>query len=1016
MMTRPRRARTAEVEEAAYVRIAVDVGGASLPLAAERKQRKMESTRSQSSPPREAEWEPAEEPPAPGSTIGRFVVLGTLGTGGMGVVLSAYDPVLERKVAIKQLRGERWAGAATWGRARLMSEAQTLARLSHPNVVAVHEITFTEDGAFLVMEQITGTTLRVWLGERERRWSDVLAMFLSAGDGLIAAHRQHVVHRDFKPDNVMVDQDGRARVVDFGVAAIVADEAMQSGRRSLAGTLPYMAPEQLRREACDARADQFAYCVALWEALHGNRPFVGRTAEELCAAIAAGQLRDPERKAPDWVRAALIRGLAAAPDERWPSLEALLRVLRRDPRVVRRRIAAVAVTSLIIGGLWAAWPTAASMDPCSSAATRLAGVWDAPRKVGVHTAFAATGLPYAEHTWRAVEGQLDQYAKAWSDMAGEACRATRVEGRQSDTLMDLRMACLDQRRSVLDALVALWARGADAESLEHAIDASGGLAPLAECADARALRERAQVPPMPAQRVDIAAARQHLDTVHALTLAHHWQDARKMAAEVRTEADATGRPELRAEAAFALGDVLSSLSDPGAEVVLLDAARLAGAARDDRLAARALVTLVGSIAIDQQNATRALLVADVADGLVARSADDGLRVFLLRKRAQALLTAGKHDAASQTVEAARTLAIAAFGPSSGEALSIAPTRVTVAVAQGKFSEARKLGEDYLAAAVARFGPDHPVVATILNNLASAVSEANDKEATAGYLRRALAITERTAGPESVATALILNNLGGTELRRGHLDEAQALLERAMAIRVHTLGPEHGLVASAAINLGDVRLHQGRYDAALELMQRALAIDLKVYGAAHARTALALHKIGGVFEAKGDEAAALDYYQRALDARRKALGANHAMTLFSTMLVGNALARLHRCAEARPLLATAEPGLMRAFDAEHPDVIGAIVGRARCDLQDGHAAAAAERLERAVAIDEKTQASANTQGGHRKLLAEALWAQGQRDAAVAAARKAEAELASAPGAATDPDLPGVRAWLAAHHAN
>jgi tetratricopeptide (TPR) repeat protein len=268
----------------------------------------------------------------------------------------------------------------------------------------------------------------------------------------------------------------------------------------------------------------------------------------------------------------------------------------------------------------------------------------------------------------------------------------------------------------------------------------------------------------------------------------------------------------------------------------------------------------------------------------------------------------------------------------------------------------------------------------------------------------------------VAAALSLNNLGGVELRRGHLDEAQALLERAMAIRVRTLGPEHALVASVALNVGDVRLRQGHYDAAIALMQRALAIDLKVYGEAHAKTALVLHKIGLVFEGKGDNVAALAYFQRALDARRTALGADHAMTLYSTMLVGDSLARLRRCAEARPLLAVAEPGLTRAFDPEHPDVVGAIAARARCDLQDGHAATATERLTRAVAIDEKTHASASTQGGHRKLLAEALWAQGQRDAAVAAARKAEAELASAPGAATDLDLPGVRAWLAAHHAN
>lgn len=965
----------------------------------------MEDTRTQSEPVGNR-----CEPLSPGSTIGRFVVLGTLGSGGMGVVLSAYDPVLERKVAIKQLRGERWAGAETWGRIRLMEEAQTMARLSHPNVVAVHEIAFIDGTAFLVMEHITGPTLRGWLSQRERPWTEVLALFLGAGEGLLAAHRERIVHRDFKLDNVMVDQDGRARVVDFGVAAIIADEASASGRRSLVGTLPYMAPEQLRGEVCDARADQFAYCVALWEALHGNRPFAGSTADELAGEIAAGRLRAPERKTPDWVRTALIRGMAAAPDERWPSLDALLRTLRRDPRVVRRRIAGAVVAPLVVLGLWAAWPAAASTDPCASAAIRLTGAWDASRKLQVHAAFTATRLPYAEHTWRAVDDRLSAYTKSLGDMAGEACRATRVEGRQSDMLMDLRMECLEQRRAVLDALTALWARSMDAETLEHAIEASGGLPTLSECADARALSERAPPPPMPTQLASIATARQHLDNLQALTLAHRLPDAQKMALAVRAEVDALGRPELRAEAAFRLGDVLASLDDPGAETVLIDAARLAGAARDDRLAARALVTLVGTLATNQQNAPRALLVADIADGVVDRSADDSLRVFLLRKRAQAMLTAGNYDAASQTIEAARTLAIKAFGTSSTEALSIAPTRVSIAVAQGKIAEARKLGEDYLVAASGRFGPEHPMVATILNNLASAASEANDKEATAGYLRRALAISERTAGPDSAVTALVLNNLGSVELRRGHLDEAQALLERAMAIRVHVLGPENGLVASTAVNLGDVRWHQGRYDAALELMRHALAIDLRVYGATHAKTALALNKIGEVFEAKGDDVSALDYYQRALDARRTRLGPDHAMTLFSTMLVGAELARMHRCSEARPLLATAEPGLTRAYHPEHPDVVAAIAALARCDLQDGHAAAAAERLGRAVAIDEKTQATVGTTGEHRGLLARALWALGRRRDAMVAARQAERELAGAPEAHTE--LAVLHGWLAA----
>ena len=949
-------------------------------------------------------------PDAGGSTteptkIGRFLVVSTLGAGGMGVVLSAYDPTLDRKVAIKVLRGDRFSDIASLGRTRLVAEAQAMARLAHPNVVTVHEVALVDGTAFLVMEHIPGPTLRRWLADETRAWPEVLAMFLGAGEGLAAAHREGLVHRDFKPENVLVDRDGRARVVDFGLAASKGTQAAE-----IAGTLAYMAPEQLRGEQCDPRADQFAFCVGLWEALHGNRPFAGTTGGELLAAIKAGELREPVRKAPERLRAALLRGLSHDPAARWPSLDELLRVLRRDPRRTRRWIAAgAAALGLAAGVLWAAWPSVTAVDPCSGAAARLASVWDPAREAQIHAAFTATRLPYADATWTGVRGELDRYAGAWKAMAIETCRATRVDGRQSDTLMDLRMACLERRRSLLGALTDVWTQRVDADTLEHASNAAAGLAPLAECADARALTERAPTPTAPVAAARVAAARANLDAVQALTLAHRWPDAKARAERVRVEADATGWPQLRAEAAFAQGDVLSYLNDPAAEPALLASQRFAGEARDDRLAARALVRLAGELAVDQQNAPRALLVADVAEGLVARTGDAGLRAQLLRVRGNALVTAGKTAEAKQALEAARALAIPALGADHPTTLATMSSLAGLLRAQGDFAGARALGEANLIATTKRLGPDHPQLLPILNELGGCMNESGDSEAAVVYLKRALAISERVAGPDSAPVALALSNLGAAQRVAGQLADADQSLQRSLAIREKVLGPDHPLVAPSLINLGEVRRMQGRFAEALELQKRALAISIKVYGPGHAKTAMALHKIGGVLQEMGEPAQALDYFQRSFEVRRKALGEDHAMTHYSRVLMSDALAALHRCHEAEPLLAVAEAGLVKAFGPDHSDVRRALTIEARCDLDNGRAAQAVQRMQRVIEIDERKHVLPPIVGEHRWHLARAQWAMGQRADAIAQAKQAAGELAK--DRESDAYLGEVNKWLA-----
>jgi len=308
--------------------------------------------------PDEVEW------PTPllprGTNLGRFVLLDCLGKGGMAVVYAAYDPELERKVAIKLLRTDLpGAGSLTDLRAQLLHEAQAMARLSHPNVIVVYDVGTFRDQVFLAMEFIRGPDLRAWLEEHPRSWREILEVFLRAGEGLVAAHRSGLVHRDFKPDNVLVGQDGQVRVTDFGLARALRP-ADSEGNPSpsatapivqyqpLAGTPLYIAPEQWRGAPADERADQFSFCVALFEALYRQRPYTGRT-----SASFTGALPEPIEKVsvPGWIRRVLEHGLRLAPEDRYPSMQHLLDALSTGLRRVRygARIAAGVFALIVIG-------------------------------------------------------------------------------------------------------------------------------------------------------------------------------------------------------------------------------------------------------------------------------------------------------------------------------------------------------------------------------------------------------------------------------------------------------------------------------------------------------------------------------------------------------------------------------------------------------------------------------------------------------------------------------------------
>ncbi|MCA9688169.1 MAG: serine/threonine protein kinase, partial [Myxococcales bacterium] len=409
-------------------------------------------------------------------TIGRFVVLRRLGAGGMGVVYLAHDPALDRQVAIKRLHPRALSGEGIDAAAeRLRREARAMARVSHRNVVNLYEVGAHKGQLYLAMEYVRGATLTSWLSQRARGWREILAVYCDAGEGLSAAHSAGLVHRDFKPDNVLVSAAGDVKVTDFGLVVAAKDRpasaaSSASGRveagDSLSATLTstgawlgtprYMSPEQFRGDVTDPRSDQFSFCVALYEALYGERPFAGATVDALAKAVVAGRRRPLPRGAatPTWIAPLLARGLATDPGERWPTMAALLARLRDDPRPRRRRrvsLGAAAIAVLGASGSLVAQRLAKrqAAAACERAGAELDDVWSDDARAAFTHAIERSGTRFARSTAARTLPWIDAYVEQWGQARVDACFAAEVDGTWEEALREGSYACLDERRAQL---------------------------------------------------------------------------------------------------------------------------------------------------------------------------------------------------------------------------------------------------------------------------------------------------------------------------------------------------------------------------------------------------------------------------------------------------------------------------------------------------------------------------------------------------------------------------------------
>jgi tetratricopeptide (TPR) repeat protein len=964
-----------------------------------------------------------------GTELDHFIVLDALGSGGMGVLVSAYDPNLDRKVAIKLVRPDGPAGSdANERRARLVREAHALAKLSHENVVTVYQAGTHGQHVYIAMELVHGGTLTTWLRKRRRTWREVVPMFLRVGRGLEAAHAAGFIHRDFKPENVLVGDDGRVRVTDFGLvgtAGAVSEAggsdlypALSSITRtgSLVGTPRYMAPEQHDAAPLDARADQFAFAVALHEALYGVQPFPGRGYAELAANVRAGAIcaPPPDADVPSWLRRIVLRGLARRPDDRYPSMAALLEDLGRDPGRSRRRLAALtAIGGLLVGVALVTRSMGIEARPaCTGAERTLSGVWDGETRARARAAFQATGAAYAEHAWSSAARRLDDYSVAWARMHRSVCMAAR-EGELSAAALDLRMACLGRRLEGLRALAGLLV-AADEAVVEKAATAAAELESVDGCADLARLAASMPLPDDPSRRAVIAGARRMLAEAVARHEAGKYAEALPGVWTALALGRAAGYPPLEAEALYRLGRLQERLGDaPAAEESLFAATAAATRAGHIEVAADAQIDLVFVAGVIGAKVVVGRRAGEQGAALLTRLVGDReRRAKLLRYQGFLLDAEGRYREAR-----ARFLDALALEEELSDGPSYQLAGVLTAIfkndhREGRYQEALPVARRALAVLEATLGPHHPFVGTGCTNLGAVLASLRRFPEALEQHRRALAIQEAALGPRHPEVALTLANIAAATASLGRHDESLAASERAIAISAGMPSP-HEYVASFYQGLGNVQRTLRRFPEARSAYEKAVAFQEKTWGPEDVTLAEILHDSGHLLRLEGKTEQAYLTYRRAHAIFEKRLGEEHEETAGALASTGAALGALGRAAEGLGSVERARATLEKLLGPDHPSVGGAELSVGRLQRALGHRDLAIRAFEHAVAILQASDDDPLVRAEARLALATELWAtRRERPRAASLAHEAQRDLEPL-GPEADEDRRRVVAWLKHH---
>lgn len=915
----------------------------------------------------------------------------------MGVVFSAYDPELDRRVAIKLLASDLMGEDS---RLRLLREAQAMARLSHPNVVPVYDAGTVDGRVFVAMEFVQGVTLREWLDGEAREWTDVLDTMRRAALGLQAAHEAGLVHRDFKPDNVMVGDDGRVRVLDFGLARsatrqsepaaldgtsganeVTADRGngekalsvQMTSQGAIVGTPAYMPPEQLEGREVDARTDQWSFCVTLYEALYGSRPFEGTTVAAFVLAMHNDGLRPAPDSSPvpDSVFAAVARGLELEPNARHSSIGALLDALELPPPSRSRAmpVGVIAFGAVIAGTSW--WSAQHTDDACESRMLAASEVWSAEAQQSGADAFDRSAVRYGSEAWVRASAQITDYVEAWSREAGVACRSVGPGTAEVDAL---RTRCLDTRLRRLSTVVAAFANAND-DVVRGAVATAFQLPELEACADVSGLLATVRPPVDPALQAELGGLEVALEDAASHKFSGDYAEGSRLAQLVVDQARELAYEPFTAEALRTLASFATRQSKhEAARDVYVEAFEIAAAARDDRGAADAAVDLLHVLGSQLREPAAAEAWTTVAATMVKRAGQN-------RQASEA----GFHNAVG----------------------SVAFSQGDHQRALEEFSAARDIWQ--------ALPGDYPIdLGLVFSNIGAVQATLGHYDEARDQHLRGLDIRKETFGPEHPDVAMSLGNLGLVAFRTGDMAGAREYQERALVIKRATLPPQHLSIAVSAMNLGLVLSRNGELEGAIEVFEEAVEIRIAGYGGEHAEVAGAMSSLADAYFRQGgrdDEAEALQ--RRALEMQQKTLGPGHPAVAGTLQNLSAVMLRMGRPAEATPLVEQALAIFTEAFGPDHDAVGMCWLTLSQAHEANGLLAEAVDAAQNAVATDKRGGREGFGAAHSLVRLGQLRWRLGDdRAAARRLVEQAEATMAKTPDREPK-DQAAVKAWLQAH---
>ncbi len=830
--------------------------------------------------------------------LGRYVLLHVVGRGGMGVVWEAFDTVLDRKIALKLLVPSAEMSGS------VVVEARAMARVQHANVVTVHDAGLYESGgtelAYVAMELVAGCNLKEWLAERARTPEEVLATFLLAGRGIEAAHAAGVIHRDFKPSNVLLDDDGRVRVSDFGLAVLSAVDvgagaAMENANtRSslpLVGTPRYMSPEQLEGANAVAASDQFAFCVSLYEVIYGEHPFP-RAEDATLAELRARMSQPPKpvvrsrlggRLAP-----ILLRGLAFDPAHRWGSMRELLDALEAARGMPGKRwlvagAAAIAIAAVAFVG----WREAASPErACRSAADEMTASWNPRTRDALAAAFARVGK-LGPDAWKRVAPSLDDWTSRWRSTRISQCMADR-NGESPTPALTARRDCLDRRLGELRGLLEVFGKP-DQTVVLYAARAAHSLAPPENCMSASPHTGAAAATPR--DLAAVAKTRARLDRAFSLRHVGKPVPAVEEATAAAEEAKTIGWPPLIAEVQGELGRALSDTNQIAAATEAF-----------------------------YQSLWSAELVRDDLNRLRA-----AVGMFIVTTSSH------EYDQAERWTSTAR--AIAAHLPANPTLdVRLRYQDVRLAQLKNELKECVRLGEETLRVVEAA-KIESPDVNMTMVAMARCYSGLEQRDKAVAYLERVLPRAKRLEGYYSQQTASTLTELGREARAAGNRDKALSYYREALAVREYLAGPEDPDCGVVHNNVANVLRDLKRYDEARASLERALEIYRKSYASDHPLIAKSINGMGRIEMAQGNAAAAEPYFRQGLAIMRKKRKPGHPELRADVALLAECLLA-QRKPEALDLFEEALAGTEKDNDSTDGDKADARFWAARARVELG----------------------------------------------------------------------------------